>query len=183
MCVETPTQCKISREPFQLLRQAFDCLRNSRLSVNLPKSEFCKAIVEWLDIIIDRSGVQPAPSKTEAISRLSTHHCRGCNNSPRHEGIFEIVHTFLPSARSLHPSLTYSVTRFQGKKARKSKFPWGTTQRETMARLIDLLINPTILATRSEQAVSTAYRRLQDRCRISFDAIQWKIENYLPMLQ
>ena len=32
----------------ELLRETFDCLRQSKLSVNLPKSEFCPLEVEWL---------------------------------------------------------------------------------------------------------------------------------------
>ena len=57
-------------EQLELLRETFDCLRQSRLSVNLPKSEFCFSVVEWLAMIIDRFGIRPAPSKIEAITLL-----------------------------------------------------------------------------------------------------------------
>ena len=53
-------------EQLELIWETFDCLRQSRLSVNLPKSEFCFSVVEWLGIIIDRFDITPAPSKIEA---------------------------------------------------------------------------------------------------------------------
>lgn len=56
---------------FQLLRQRFDCLQKGYLSMNLHESERCKAIVEWLGMIIDRSCIRPAPSKIETISQRS----------------------------------------------------------------------------------------------------------------
>ena len=55
----------------ELIREIFDCLRQSKLSVNLPKSEFCFTVVEWLGMIIERFGVSPTPSKIEAITQLS----------------------------------------------------------------------------------------------------------------
>ncbi|CAM9577513.1 unnamed protein product, partial [Ascophyllum nodosum] len=53
------------------LRETFDCLRQSKLSVNLPKSEFCFSVDKWLEIITDRFGIRPASSKIEAITQLS----------------------------------------------------------------------------------------------------------------
>ena len=58
-------------EQLKLLRETFDCLRQSKLLVNLPKSEFCFSVVEWLGMIIDRFGIRPASSKIEAITQLS----------------------------------------------------------------------------------------------------------------
>ena len=58
-------------QQLELLRETFDGIRQSKLSVNLPKSEFCFSVVEWLGVIIDRFGIRPAPSKTEAITQLS----------------------------------------------------------------------------------------------------------------
>ena len=51
-----------------LLRETFDCLRQSKLSVNLPKSKFCFSVVEWLGMVIDRFDIRPGPSKIEAIT-------------------------------------------------------------------------------------------------------------------
>ena len=58
-------------EQVELLRETFDCLRQSKLSVNLPKSKFCFSVVEWLGMIINRFGIRPAPSKIKTITQLS----------------------------------------------------------------------------------------------------------------
>ena len=58
-------------QQLKLLRETFDCLRQGKLSVNLPKSEFCFSVVEWLGMVIDHFGVRPAPSKIKAITQLS----------------------------------------------------------------------------------------------------------------
>ena len=65
----TPT--RTFEEATRLLRETFDCLRQSKLSVNLSKSEFCFSLVEWLGMIIERFGIRPAPSKIEATTQLS----------------------------------------------------------------------------------------------------------------
>ena len=62
---------RIFEEQLELLREIFNCLRQSKLSVNLPKSELCFSAVEWLGMIIDRFGIRPALSKPEAITQLS----------------------------------------------------------------------------------------------------------------
>ena len=38
-------------EQLDLLRKTFECLRQKKLSVNLPKPEFCFAVVEWLSTV------------------------------------------------------------------------------------------------------------------------------------
>ena len=58
-------------EQLDLIRETFDSLRRSRLSVNLPKSKFCFAVVERLGLIIDRFGIRPAHNKIDAITQLS----------------------------------------------------------------------------------------------------------------
>ena len=55
----------------KLLRETFHCVQQGKLSLNLPKSELCFSVVEWLGMIIDRFGIRPAPSKIEAITQLS----------------------------------------------------------------------------------------------------------------
>lgn len=54
-----------------LLHETLDCLRDARLSVNLPKLELCKPVVEWLRMMIDSFGVRPASSKIDSITQLS----------------------------------------------------------------------------------------------------------------
>ena len=58
-------------QQLELFKETFDCLRQSKLSVDLPKSKFCSSVVEWLGMVIYRFGIRPAPSKIEAITQLS----------------------------------------------------------------------------------------------------------------
>ena len=57
-------------QQLELLRETLDCLRQSKLSANLPESEFCFSVVEWLGRIIDRFGIRPTPSRIEPITQL-----------------------------------------------------------------------------------------------------------------
>ena len=54
-----------------LRRETFDCFRQSKLSINLAKPEFCFSVVEWLGMIVDRFGIRLGSSKIEAITQLS----------------------------------------------------------------------------------------------------------------
>ena len=55
-------------EQLEILRETFDCIRQSKLSVNLTKSELCFSVVEWLGKIMDRFGIRSAPSKIQNSS-------------------------------------------------------------------------------------------------------------------
>ena len=59
------------KDQFALLHEAFDRIRVGHLSVNLPNSEFCFPLVEWLGMIIDCHGTRPAASKIDAITQIS----------------------------------------------------------------------------------------------------------------
>ena len=58
-------------EQLKLVRETFDYLRQSKLSVNLPKSKFYFSVVKWLGMIKDRFGIGPALSKIETTTQLS----------------------------------------------------------------------------------------------------------------
>ena len=55
-------------DQLELLRETFDGLRQSKLSVNPTKLALYFSVVEWLSMIIDCFGIRPAPGKTEAIT-------------------------------------------------------------------------------------------------------------------
>ena len=59
------------RENLGLLRETFDCLRQSKRSIDLPKSEFCFLLIERLGMIIDHFGIRPAPGKIQTMRQLS----------------------------------------------------------------------------------------------------------------
>ena len=131
-----PRTCE---EHLELLRETFDCLRQSKLSTNLPKSDFFFSVVEWLGMIIDRFGIRPAPSKIEAITQLS-------QNLTVEEvgillGIDGYLRKFVPNYSSVLAPISDLLrdSRFHSKKARRLKVPWGQTQTEAMKTLVSLL--------------------------------------------
>ena len=133
-------------QQLELLRETFDCLRQGKLSVNLPKSEFCFSVVEWLGMVIDRFGVRPAPSKIEAITQLS-------QPSTVEEvrvllGMAGYLRKFVPNYSSILAPISDLLRdpRFRSKKARRVKVPWGHAQTEAMETLVNLLTSPPILA-------------------------------------
>ena len=146
----------------ELLRETFDCLRQRKLSVNLPKSKLCFSVVEWLEMVIDRSGIRPAPSKTEAITQLS-------QPSTVEEvrvllGMAGYLRKFVPNYSSVLAPISDLLrdSRFRSKKARRLKVPWGQAQTEA-----DTGQPPHIpthsRATRLEQTVLAKHGRQQNR--------------------
>ena len=133
-------------EQLELLRETFDCLRQSKLSVNLPKSELCSSVIGCMGMIIDRFGIRPAPSRIEAITQLS---------EPL---VVEEVRVLLRMAGYLRKFVpNYSSTlapisdllrdsRFRSKKARRFKVYWDQAQTGAMETLVSLLTCPPILA-------------------------------------
>ena len=94
------------REQLELLHE----IRQSKLSVNLPKSEFGYSVVEWLGIIIDRFGIRSAPSKIEAITQLSQASTLGELRVLR-LGMVGYIRKFVPNySWVLPPILTSFVT-------------------------------------------------------------------------
>ena len=117
-------------QQLELLRETFDCLRQGKLSVKPPKSEFCFWVVEWLGMVIDHFGVRPAPSKIEAITQLS-------QASTVEEvrvllGVVGYLRKFVPNYRSILAPISDLLRDpcFRSKKARRVKVPWGHTQTE-----------------------------------------------------
>ena len=130
----------------ELLRETFDCLRQSKLSVNLPISEFCSSVVEGLGMIIDRFGIRPAPSKIEAITQLSQPSTVEEVRVPL--GMAGYFRKFVPNYSSVLAPISDLLrdSRFHNKKDRRLKVPWGQVQTEAMETFVSLLTFPPILA-------------------------------------
>ena len=118
----------------------------SKLSVNLPKSEFCFPVVEWLGMIMDCFGIRPTPSKIEAITQLS-------QPSTVEEvrvilGMAGYLNRILPSYSSVQAPISDLLrdSRFRREKARRLKAPWGQAQTEAMETLVNLFTSPPIIA-------------------------------------
>ena len=53
----------------QVHRALFDQLRAARLTVNLVKSEFCQATVQYLGYVVGQGQIKPVTAKIDAILR------------------------------------------------------------------------------------------------------------------
>ena len=133
-------------QQLELLRKIFDCLRQSNLSVNLPKSEFCFSVAEWLGMVIDRFGIRPALSKIEAITQLAQPST--VEDVRVLLGMAGYLWKFIPDNSSVLAPISdlFRDSRFRSKKARRLKVPWGQAQTEAMETLVNLLTSPPILA-------------------------------------
>ena len=140
------TSTRTFEQQVKLLRETFDCLRQSKLSVNLPKSEFSFSLVEWLGMVIDRFGIRPAPSKIKAITQLSQPSTVEYIRTLL--GMAGYLRKFVPNYSSVLAPISDLLrdSRFRSKKARRLKVPWAQAQTEAMKTLVSLLTSPPILA-------------------------------------
>lgn len=121
-------------------------LQDAGLSVNFAKCIFGAASMEFLGMVIDSSGIYPAPSKLEAIARM-----------PRPQTVEEL-RTFLGMTGYLRQFVRgYSLISapltdllrnkdFASKRARKLPIPWGDAEQSAFDTLRDELASPTVLA-------------------------------------
>lgn len=138
---------KTVEDQFGLLLETFDRLRDRRQSVNLPKSEFVKAVVKWLGMVLDSFGERVAPRKNGAVTQLfqpTTVERRSCFDG--NERVSPPIHTQLRQVVGAPLSDLLRDSRLGGKRARSLSISWGTVHRESMKALVELLTKQPILA-------------------------------------
>ena len=64
-----------SEEHLKTIQKFFDRLSDAQLTINLNKTEFCKAHVQYLCHIVGQSQVKPTDVKVKAISRKEIKIC------------------------------------------------------------------------------------------------------------
>ena len=116
------------------------------LSVNFAKCIFGSSSQEFLGMIIDSTGLHPAPTKLEAIASM-----------PRPQTVEEL-RTFLGLTGFLRQFVpNYSLTAapltdilrnkdFASKHARKNRIGWGAEEEQAFQSLRSTLASPTVLA-------------------------------------
>lgn len=116
------------------------------LSVDFAKCIFGASFQEFLGMVIDRTGIRPAPSKMDAIV-----------NMPRPSTV-EGLRTFLGMTGYLRQSVpNYSLVdapltdllrnkEYATKRARKIVVPWGDAEEKAFQSLRSTLASPTVLA-------------------------------------
>ena len=95
---------------------------------------------------MDRFGIRPSPSKTEAITQLSqpstVEELRGLL------GMAGYLMKFVPNCSSVLAPISDLLrdSRFRSKNTRRVKVPWDQAQTEALETLVNLLTSPPILA-------------------------------------
>ena len=129
-----------------LLRTVFQKLVNARLSVNFAKCNFAAPSQEYLGMVVDSTGIRPAPSKLEAVI-----------NMPRPTNVEELraflgLTGYLRQFVEKHSIIAAPLTNilrnkdFASKRARKSVIPWEQDQEQAFVQLKQALTSPKDLA-------------------------------------
>ena len=164
---------------FALLREVFDLIRAGRLSVNLQKSEFCSPVVEWLGMIVDCHGTRPAPSKIDAIARLSRP--TTVEDVRVLLGMSGYLRQYIPNYSTVTAAISDLLLepRFRGKRARRLKVPWGEFQQQAKDALIKALTSPPILALPDWDK---PFRLHADASEIGAGAVLTQFSNHLEKI-
>ena len=116
------------------------------LSVNFAKCIFGAARQEFLGMIIDSTGIRPAPSKLEAIEKMSPP--SNVEELRAFLGMTGYLRQFIQNYSITAAPLTYLLRNkeFASKKVRKFPIAWGDKEAEAFRRLKQTLTSPTVLA-------------------------------------
>ena len=63
-------------ENLKTIRRFFDQISDANLTINLNKTEFCKAHVQYLGHVVGRNQLKPVDVKVKAISDFPVPSCR-----------------------------------------------------------------------------------------------------------
>ena len=116
------------------------------LSVNFAKCIFGAASQEFLGMIVDRTGLYPAPSKLVAIARMPRPHT--VEELRTFLGLTGYLRQFVPNYSLTAAPLTNILRNkaFASKRARKLPIPWTTAEQDAFHSLRGTLASPTVLA-------------------------------------
>ena len=129
-----------------LLRTVFQKLVNARLSVNFAKCNFAAPSQEYLGMVVDSTGIRPAPSKLEAVINMP------CPTNVEELRAFLGLTGYLRQFVEKHSIIAAPLTNilrnkdFASKRARKSVIPWEQEQEQAFAQLKQALTSPKVLA-------------------------------------
>ena len=116
------------------------------LSVNFAKCIFGAASQEFLGMIIDCTGMRPAPSKLDAIARMPCP--RTVEDLRTFLGLTGYLRQFVPNYSLTAAPLTDILRNktFASKQARKLSIPWEAEHDEAFRSLRATLASPSVLA-------------------------------------
>ena len=122
----------------QVHRALFDRLRAARLTVNLAKSEFCQATVQYLGYVVGQGQIKPVTAKIDAILRYPAP--RDKKSLMRFLGTIGYYRRFCVNLSSLINPLTNLL-------GKNVKFIWSKECSEAFERVKRLLMTSPVLIT------------------------------------
>eukprot|EP00903_Cladosiphon_okamuranus_P006352 g6222.t1 len=132
-------------EHFQMLEEVLDLLQKDNYSVHFHKSQFCMAEVEFLGVMVGRSGVRPPLSKITPLTEMEKPTTVGALRSVI--GMTNFMRDFVEgfSAKIAPLSDILRNKDFSTKQARNKPIPWGKAQDEAFDAIIRALVSPPVL--------------------------------------
>ncbi|CAB1097364.1 unnamed protein product [Ectocarpus sp. CCAP 1310/34] len=121
-------------------------LRAAGLSVHFPKCLFGASSQEFLGMIIEATGMHPAPSKLEAIANIPRP--RTVEGLRTFLGLTAYLRQFVPQYSLVSAPLTGILRNkdFASKRARKLPIQWEEAEEHAFHQLRQCLASPTVLA-------------------------------------
>lgn len=124
-------------EHVKQIRELFDRLSKAKLTINLVKSEFCKAYVVFLGHLVGHGFIAPVNAKVEVILRFPV----PCNKKElmRFLGMASFYRKFCKNFSCVAAPLTELLKKDQ-------KYVWGRDQQHAFDSLKKLLTNEPVLS-------------------------------------
>eukprot|EP00903_Cladosiphon_okamuranus_P011770 g11064.t1 len=132
-------------ERFQMLEEVLDLLQTDNYSVHFHKSLFCKAKVEFLGVVVGRSGVRPPLSKITELTEMEKPTTVGALQSVI--GMTNFMRDFVEGFSAKIAPL-WDILRnkdFSTKHARNKPIPWGKAKDDAFDAITRALVPPPVL--------------------------------------
>ncbi|CAB1112528.1 unnamed protein product [Ectocarpus sp. CCAP 1310/34] len=132
-------------EHLKKIDEVLKLLQEAGFSVHFDKSLFCMQEVEFLGVMVGRSGVRPPPSKIKAITEMEKPTTVGGLRS--FVGMANFLRDFVKDFSAIVAPLTDILRNkdFSTKRARNLAIPWGEEQDAAHDAIIRALVSPPVL--------------------------------------
>ena len=133
-------------EHVAMLRQVLDALLAGGFSIDFAKSKWVMPSQEFVGIVFDHHGIRPAPSKLDAVAKLTQP--SNVEELRAFLGMTGYLRQSVERGSILAAPLTniFRNKSFSSKRARKSKTPWGQEHQQAFDSLKHAFASPRILA-------------------------------------
>ena len=112
-------------------------IKESGITLNGAKCEFCKTCISFCGYVIDQAGIHPDPSKVEALVRMPA--CQNVSDVRRFLGMANQLGRFTPNLAALSQPLRDLLVK-------KNDWIWGAAQQDAFDRIKAELSGPSVLA-------------------------------------